>query len=193
MSKSLIYPTIALMLSLWMIHSVNAGIVFTAVENGSDVVISHTGFISDRDGFSFFDTSLGSSGFANFRIIETGGGAGNDFLEYQGFISGPDQTGISGTFSSSSDDGFHFGFDLLADTIRLDSNYVLGTDTSGSSIFQDTSLADMGIAPHQTTVWTLHNSARDTITLNVVPESSTVLLLGLGTVFFALRRRILKS
>ncbi len=59
--------------------------------------------------------------------------------------------------------------------------------------FQGKTLAGLGIVPG-TYTWVLKNSAADTITLNAVPEPSSLMLVGAGgvvCVFVSSRRRLM--
>jgi len=82
-------------------------------------------------------------------------------------------------------------FALSDGEIALASDYVSGSTISGQSVIENKTIADVGLKPG-THTWTMSGSG-DTVQVQVVPEPSTAIVLGLGSAFmlWALRRFVL--
>jgi hypothetical protein len=165
-----------------------AVIIINMQETGGDLVVSYSGGLNVDD-LVIANTGVSASFIApNEAVVGFGGG----FDQYSSAVSGPDLYGTSAfTTASISNDGDTFVVGGQFNFLRLPENYVSGTEISGSMTFESTDFATLGIdtasAPY---VWTLTNSAADTITLQVVPEPTSALFLcGTGALACLRRRR----
>ena len=180
-----------------------AAIVMTATEIGGDVVFSYSGTL-DLTGM----TQGGQTGMNASRVwasssavqFRTAGPITNNNFQYGlAFSSRPGNLGPGTTLidadTTSSDTTAVFG--TLSNNLYLDNTLTasdwLNTTQSGSMTFQGQTLAGLGIAPG-TYTWVLSGTAADTITLNAVPEPSSLALFGAGGLacaFVSCRRRLM--
>lgn len=138
-----------------------------------------------------------SSVYANPVFLGIGGSS--SFDPY-GTISGPASIGsgiiqIAATSTSGDFVGIGNGTGTGNPPVDLwlPASYSSGSPLSGSSTWTGQSLSTLGIDPG-VYVWSWGSgSSADTLTLDVIPEPSSALLLGLGTIgFLATNRRRIK-
>lgn len=107
---------------------------------------------------------------------------------YTGSITGPESIGNGiDAFSSGTGDTFGFYIDPSSGVrgVYVPEGYFSGSNLSGTAVFQGFKTDQIHLDPG-TYVWTLPN---DTITLTVIPEPSTaLLLLPAGSLLFRRRR-----
>lgn len=177
-----------------------AGLVFTFAEVGSDVVMTATGSVDLTDLIAQSNQSWASgnngvqSGASSNEYVATGV-AGATTTPYQTTF-----TTVGGSFgeraflapSSVSGDIAGFLDGAATDFVWVPAGYVSGTALNGTSTFNSTTLAGMGLIPGDYT-WGWSGASPDTITVSVsaVPEPSTfalcsVAVAGLG--FASVRR-----
>ena len=146
-----------------------ADITINMQETDNDIVFSYSGSLN-IDGLTIASSGNTSASFIAPNDAVVGFGGDND--QYSSAVSGPDSYGTS-AFTSASilNDGDTFVVGGKFNFLRLPENYVSGTGISGSMTFESTNFATLGIdtvsAPY---VWTLTNSAADTITLKWSPN-----------------------
>jgi hypothetical protein len=124
----------------------------------------------------------------NFR----GGATGVNFTIYSG-ISGPANfgPGTSGNNIPTSVSGDYFGLTAFNGRLFVPGGYVSGTALSNTATWTNRTLANLGLSPvgsSFTYTWGSGANA-DSLTVAVVPEPSSALLVGLGAVCVALMRR----
>ncbi len=175
-----------------------AAIVMTANEIGNDVVFSYSGTL-DLAGMSAFDvTSITTSRVrASDTLVQWRTAANRFSSRYLNAFSSSPQTLGSGSLTSADTSSATAVFGVSGPNLYLDNTLTasdwLNTTQSGSMTFQGKTLAGLGIVPG-TYTWVLNNSAADTITLNAVPEPSSLMLVGAGgvvCVFVSSRRRLM--
>jgi hypothetical protein len=166
-----------------------AAIVMTANEIGNDVVFSYSGTLN-LAGMSAFDvTSITTSRVRALDTIVQWRTAANRFSSrYLNAFSSSPQTLGSGSLTSADTSSATAVFGVSGPNLYLDNTLTasdwLNTTQSGSMTFQNNTLAGLGIA-EGTYTWVLSGTAADTITLNAVPEPSSLALFGVGGVVFA--------
>ena len=178
-----------------------AAIVMTATEIGGDVVFSYRGTL-DLAGM----TQGGQTGMNASRVwasssavqFRTAGPITNNNFQYGlAFSSRPGNLG-PGTvlYAATTASGTTATFGTLGTNLYLEKDKLASAwlnTQSGSMTFQGQTLAGLGIAPG-TYTWVLSGTAADTITLNAVPEPSSLALFGAGGLacaFVSCRRRLM--
>jgi hypothetical protein len=169
----------------------NAMISVTATEVGPNVVFSYTGSITDFNNLG--SSSSGINGVGAFNAEPTGGaffdiGSGNFDLYPNIPVNGPTGFGSNNTtvFANSNTGSYFALFVGTSLGLIVPDGYTAGTTISGTSTYNSATLASLGITPG-TYIWTLGNTARDTITLNATPvplESDALPIVG-SVVFMA--------
>jgi hypothetical protein len=192
----------ALLLAAGAVHRpASAAIVMTANEIGSDVVFSYTGTLNitgmtSASEMTILSSRVRASGpIVHFKAAGPSGANSDSYLSP--FSSRPSNLGTTSTsVITATTSSATAVFGTTSDTLFLD-NRLTATDwlttQSGSMTFQGKTLAGLGIVPG-TYTWVLNNSAADTITLNAVPEPSSLMLVGAGgvvCVFVSSRRRLM--
>ena len=96
--------------------------------------------------------------------------------------------GFGGQANPTETSGDAFG--IYQNSLMLPDDWTSGSNIAGQMTWANTSLESLGIDTSQVHIWTLRGTG-DTITLSVVPESSSCALLlgGLAFGLVALRRR----
>ena len=175
--------------------SANAAIVVTVAQNGPDVVATLAGSLN-LTGLTALPSPFGlTRAIQPSRYI----GLGTSPLTtgYTGLIgAGIFGPGNSFTFSNA-DSGDGFGLDTILgqNVLFLPVPYVSGAQLGGSSTFNNTTLASLGLTAGQYTF----RSSSDTVTISIgsapapapVPEPATWMMFigGFGLVGGTLRRR----
>ena len=179
---------VAAMLCGAALHSppAQAAFIMTVEEIGSDVDMFGSGSINLAA-----LTSVGSSSTAGaiipvFAIIVAGSGGAT---VYEG-LSGPTSFGSGvGADPASSTTGPALSIGDAALDLFVPSGYVSGTAISNSMTFTGQTLASLGGTPG-TYIWTWgEGDTADSLTLDVIPEPATTLLLGLPVAATMLARR----
>jgi hypothetical protein len=167
-----------------------AAIVMTANEIGNDVVFSYSGTL-DLAGMSVNDnnTSINTSRvWAQSNLVQWRTAANRISFRYLNAFSSRPQTLGSGPLTNADTSSATGLFGVSGSNLYLDDTLTasdwLNTTQSGSMTFQNNTLAGLGIA-EGTYTWVLSGTAADTITLNAVPEPSSLALFGVGGVVFA--------
>jgi len=143
----------------------NAVITITATESGPDVIFSYSGSITDLDNFP----TGGPSTFGGVLLPNLVFRIGDGTLTFNvGPVTGPTSFGPGTTlFTANSNSGspFLLNFSSIS-TLGVPAGYTPGTFISGTSTYNNSTFASLGVTPG-TYVWTLGNTAQDTITLNI--------------------------
>lgn len=187
-------------LACFALSPAQAGLVFTFAEVGSDVVMTATGSVdlTDLNADTNANWSAGNngvqSGASRNEYVATGV-AGATTTPYRTTF-----TTVGGSFgeiaflapSSVSGDIAGFLDGPATDFVWVPAGYVSGTALNGTSTFNNTTFAGMGLIPGNYT-WSWNGSSPDTITVAVpaVPEPSTLALCGVagaGLGFAGVRR-----
>lgn len=176
-----------------MAQKASAVIVVNATQTGNDVTFSYSGLISDLNGLigGGFAASFSPTVQPN-RTFGIGPVGSSAIVFRGGPITGPSTIGPGTTLTSantSSGDRFSLVFPATGTRfLGLPNGYTAGTTISGTSTYTNKSLVDLGLA-QGSYVWTLNNTAKDTITLNVtvtpVPFESDALPIVGATLFMA--------
>ena len=160
-----------------------AGIILTATEVGSDVIISGGGTAN------LSDLTLNITGTGQPAVVPNigvvGVGVASPSVEGYEALSGPGSFGPGGQSLATSGTGDLFGIstDFSSLLMVVPANYVSGTALSGTATFVNASFASLGMTPG-TYVWTWGSGVNaDSFTLNigsVVPEPSSLTLMGIA-------------
>jgi len=166
-----------------------AAIVMTANEIGNDVVFSYSGTLNLAGMSAFDNTSIATSRvWASGTLVQWRTAANNISSRYLNAFSSRPQNLGSGSLTSADTSSATGLFGVSGSNLYLDNTLTasdwLNTTQSGSMTFQNNTLAGLGIA-EGTYTWVLSGTAADTITLNAVPEPSSLALFGVGGVVFA--------
>lgn len=169
----------------------SAAITINMRQTGGDVVFDFSGDLDlasnspspefNENLFLIIWPGLGAINFA---------GPGIRMNKYEAVLSGPSSFGLGGVANPDFSTFGGLTIDPEVGDLYLPQGYLSGDSLSGSMTFQSDTFDTLGIddesAPY---VWTIAGSG-DTITLRVVPEPSSALLLaGLGAAFSMRRRR----
>ncbi len=152
----------------------NAGIILTATESGGNVVISGGGSF-DITGLTFVASGASSSVIQPFFGIVKVGASANASL-YSG-LSGPANFGSGATsMTANSTSGDQFGINQSAGHVYVPQGFTSGNLT-GTSTWTSTTFSALGLN-EGTYNYSLTNG--QTFQLQVVPEPSTYVLLGIA-------------
>jgi hypothetical protein len=177
----------------------NAAFIMTINQVGADVVVAGSGAIDTTDLGSLGDGfSIPGSFMAPFIAAATTGGTATVSTQSWFGLTGPTSFGVGSVTNADSGDGDVVGIvgdsgTTLGGLLDLPEDYSSGNPLSGSSTYDNTSLASLGLAPG-TYVYTWGSGAdADSFTVEIsgVPEASTwaMMLLGFGGLGFAAFRR----
>ena len=188
-----LYLLVGLLVGLLLVGTapVRATVIVTAEEIGGDVVFSGSGTL-DLTAWTgqFFGFNSGPS------IVQPAGtrftvGATSliDLYSTPSNYSAPSPfgPGIS-TIAATSGSGDQFGI-VSAASLYVPHGYASGGALSGSATYAGETFASLGMTPG-TYVWSWGSgSSADSLTLNIVPEPTAVLLLATGLAGLAWRSR----
>lgn len=177
----------------------NASLTLNITQVGLDVVATGSGSF-DLDSLTLFSPEAGpNTGYleASSFIPSAGSTSDTDWYFAYSVAGNPTNFGTGGGFSadSSSTAGFfvvipgYFGGGATS-LIEVANGYVSNTTFSVSSTWSNQTIMSLGLAPGTYTWEWSQNSdgsgARDSVTVNVVPEPSTYALLIAGLAFVTL-------
>lgn len=190
-------PVLALACTLLSPSQASAALVLTLETSGADVVATISGSVNTAGIGSALHTTGSTIMIAGegFLIAGGGGTAGQQVQldRYDTGVHGPAGFGTSDYFGqANSSTGNIAGF-LESPTngsIYVPRNYVSGTALSGTATWNNTSFATFGLLAGSSYTWTFGNGVNaDTVTVHVVPEPSSLTLLGMATAALLARRR----
>lgn len=169
--------------------SAHAAVTITVNQVGSSVVVNGSGSF-DTTGLKTYSTGNQGGSFINAAsgVVSVGAAAPITILTD---LTGPVLGYLQGPKYATSSSGDTFGISQYLGAIYLPFNYQSNAQLTGTSTYQNASLASLGLSVGQY----VFRSANDSVTLNIaagaVPEPATwaMMILGLGAVGFAMRRR----
>jgi len=169
-----------------------ATLSFNLAESGDNVTLTVSGAISDLTPWSFDSNVNGPGNFALvggdpvFFVVYDPSGL---YSEYTATTSNPISIGTpkqTYNFSGSTTTSVRFAVTSQGNAyLGLPRSYSLGTNLSGSAIFENESIQSLGFDVGNYS-WTF---GADTFEVNVVPEPSSFALLSLGAAGLLARRR----
>ena len=193
MNQLFVSSVAMLMLFVWS-NTAHSGIMMSAQQVGNDVIISGSGTVNLAD--LTFDRN-----FATFSLVHSTAaavkiGADND-LDVYGSVMGPTSFGtldsIIAADSQSGDGMYIFGGGAF---LLVPEGYVSGDPLSGSSTWNDATLASLGLTEgvYEWTWGSGDNADSWTFTIgdgNVVPEPTSAIVWGMlaGIGMLTVRRR----
>jgi hypothetical protein len=158
------------------------GTSVVAVGSGSFNTAGLTTYSTGNQGGSFINAASG--------VVSVGAAAPINILTG---LSGPILGFLQGPKFASSSSGDTFGFSQYLGAIYLPTNYQANAALSGTSTYLNATFSSLGLRAGQY----IFRSSADSVTLNIgatpaVPEPATwaMMILGMGAVGFAMRRRI---
>ncbi|MGB0744778.1 MAG: PEP-CTERM sorting domain-containing protein [Opitutales bacterium] len=186
--------TLALALALGIqCGSLKAEVVVTVVETSGDVVFSASGTL-DLSSLTFDanggtrasiipDRSASEPNGSTFTLGETP----SVFLantQYTGIttLGGIFGTNTAGTIASTGTGG---RFGIATNVLIVPSGYLSGENIFSTSVFESSDFSTLGLTPGSY-VW---EWGSDSITMNIIPEPSSALLLGFTVLALAFSRR----
>lgn len=174
----------------------HATVRVTIEEVGSDVVVSHTGTIdlAAATSSSPLTSAIQSGVYGPTYPLIVSGGLGNvDANQYDVDITAFPDSMIAGVGFSNADSGTGglFGISQQDGSIYLPNGYVSGATITGTSTFNETTIADIGLTEGAFKATFSNGSNTENILYTVgVPESSQfALILSLMTLGACLSRR----
>lgn len=160
-----------------------AAVIVTLGESGGDVVATASGSL-DLSGLRFVEAASYPLAIYPAVAAITLGPAWDSVENYDGLTAWPTSFGSGGNTAPDSSSGFFFA--VGENTFAIERFYVNFSPISGSSTWLNTSLEQLGVTPGTYTwSWTA-----DSITLNVVPEPSTDVIMILAGLVAACRSSI---
>ena len=182
------------------VQEANSAILITGFESGPNVVFVASGSINTASLQSLAEpppTGYTSTYFSPSTATIILGGLGTvsgEIYLVAAPITGPSSFGTGGLSYSSSLTGDSFGLDFitlpaLGTLMWLPLGYVSDTPLSGTMTFENQSFATLGITEGSYT-WSWSSGQNvDSQTLNVIPEPSSALFLGLAMLSIVVQRR----
>jgi hypothetical protein len=160
-------------------------------ETSIGVRASYSGSIN-LDGLQLYSaTALPSSSFRPVRadLGRFGIGGSTFFLRYMG-IAGPSAIGLEALqYVPTSSTGEFAGVFGISGHIWVPTDYISEAPISGTTAWDSRTLASLGLSTGEY-VWTWGSGAsRDSFTLLIIPESSSILLVGLGSFSLVFNRK----
>ena len=190
--KHAFYGILALvsLVGLGITQSARANFIAIINQVGNDVVMTGSGTI-DLTGLSFY----GNGSFNNAYIVPSQGALmlGNlGFVKAYVNFSGPSSFGSGGFTNASGSSGDAVGLSGSgSNMLFVPSGYLSGNPLSDTSTYNNATFASLGITPG-TYTWTWGTGIHaDSFELQIVPEPSTLALLGVTAIAatVACRRR----
>lgn len=172
----------------------SAAIQMNITEVGSDVQLEASGTVNLT--LLNFDTPATAAIAGVFPGGTSGGYAttqagftSNGVDAYTG-ISGPTSIGPSVLFTQPDSGSGDFLFvQGITNTLGVPAGYVSFDSISGTSTYNNTTIADLGLTPG-TYQWTWGSGPNaDSFTLNIIPEPASLALLGIGLLALTPSRR----
>jgi hypothetical protein len=188
-TKSLVLSLVAAA-GLAASNSAHAALVFTLTETGSGVTLVGSGSFNFGGSLDVQTVGFGAEIRPSQARFEVGPFVGGNYnIATNAIVSGPDSFGLGGFTVPTTGSGDTFGVRGLADDVTLPFGYISGTGLNGQSFYSGATLASLGATPG-TYVWqTSFGGVDDSLTLDVIPEPSSLALLGLGGLALLRRRR----
>jgi hypothetical protein len=189
MKKAILAASLLLVGGLAFGPSAKANYVLDLTQVGSNVVVNGSGTI-DLTGLTYVATSGPSVSFLDpsYGTVTTGS-AGATPEDFTGF-TGPTTFGTGGYTKASSGSGDYVGIDgkavdSLPPLLAVPDGYVSGGSLSSSAIFDNETLASLGVTPG-TYVWTWGGAPDGSFTViasvSSVPEPGSLALFGTALV-----------
>ena len=174
-------------LFLFLCTGLNAAITITFDQIGNDVVSYYSGTLDTNDPNIFDYSLLGSAYNFNPSYVVDNSSSNSPFYDGPRLGSGRG-FGSGGQINPTETSGDAFG--IFQNSLVLPDDWTSGNNISGQMTWANTSLESLGVDTSQVHTWTLRGTG-DTITMSVIPESSSYALLfgGLALVLVVLRRR----
>jgi hypothetical protein len=181
-TSKMIVMALASVVALLTTSATQGAATIDAVQTGGDVVFAGSGtlnlaaftFLQDQEDFSRINPTT------PIVIVGPNTQVAADFYDSPTNFSNPSDFGTGGDTFADSGAGDLFGFRAASGVLVVPDNYVSGDPLSGSATYTGETFASLGMDVG-TYVWSWGESATaDSLTLNVVPEPSSVLLLGLS-------------
>ncbi len=180
--------TLAVLIGL--ASTAHSAVTFTATQSGSDVIVTGSGTLNlDAWGVSAggFNTDNLIPDMAGVIMGTAGPEIGTGYGSPTNY-SAPANFGSGSAIDATSGSGDSFGITETS-VLFVPTGYSSDGPLSGTMTFAGQSLASIGMTPG-TYVWSWGSGGTaDSITLNVVPEPTAALLVGLGVFATGLRRR----
>jgi hypothetical protein len=110
-------------------------------------------------------------------------GSGGPYTSYNG-VSGPPNFGTSGSTIPTLSSGDVVGIFGINNSLQVPFGYVSGSPLSDTSTFTDATIGSLGLTPGQYLYTWGTGATADSLTVNIVPEPSTALLITFGCSVF---------
>lgn len=189
-------------LPLVLVTNLNAMLLFSLQDVGSDLVLTASGSVDSITGLTV-DTINQPGGNSNMQA-SAGlfvAGTGTSYNQYSN-VSGPNSIGPGGGFgiATGGSSGPFAGINGSGGGLYTQGNYVVGTPINSTSTWTGASLASYGITPGVYT-WTWGGGSGDSAVLYAgvtpIPEPATYIALagfcGLGLFVWRRRKRVHQS
>lgn len=178
----------AIAVSLMGISRAQAAIIVTATQSGNNVVFSGGG-TADLTGLNFANspgTTIGVGPIVNRFHVGADTNMAFNFDRYT-ILTTPGLFGTGNFQGADLGSGDRFGVEGLS--LYVPAGYESGTSLFGTATYENETFESLGITPG-TYVWTWGTGANaDSLTLNIVPEPTSLMVLGIASVTLMRRRR----
>lgn len=157
----------------------HGAVVILVTESGGDVVATGSGSLNTTALFLRADLGVATGTNPTFGYMGLGTGIG----KYYETISGPEGFGAGSAILANQGMGDKFGIGDRGTWLLVPENYISGSPLFGSATWTGTTIAGMGMTPGSYTWNWGSGAATDSLTLHigVVPEISSIMLLGFGS------------